>query len=102
MNVDELTGTDLNKAVAECLGIKHTRYQGQVVDQFGNPLMYDDDWSLAGEIIEREGISLSRRGKHSWSVWGAVLNDFEFDEEGETPLIAAMRCYVASKQGESK
>ena len=59
------------------------------------------DWAFGGPIIEREGITIARRGKHSWSEWGAVLNDFEFDEEGTTPLIAAMRCYVASKLGDN-
>jgi hypothetical protein len=29
-----------------------------------------------------------------------VLQEFEFEEEGPTPLIAAMRCYVASKLGD--
>jgi hypothetical protein len=71
MKTSELTGTDLNKAVAECLGIKHTRFQGQVIDQFWNPLMYDDDWSLAGEIIERHwclvGYAFCRwRGQRVW------------------------------------
>ena len=58
------------------------------------------DWHQGGSIIEREGITIARRGKYSYSAWGAVLNDFEFDEEGPTPLIAAMRCYVASKLGD--
>jgi hypothetical protein len=95
MKTSELTGTDLNKAVAECLGIKHTRFQGQVIDQFCNPLMYDDDWSLAGPIIEREGLTIT----HQQNQWAAQTDDdlFAF---GPTPLIAAMRCYVASKQGE--
>ena len=98
MNVDELSGTALNEAVAKCLGIVHIRHQGQVVDRFGNPLMYIDDWSLAGEIIERECIELQHWGAHSvpWSAW----IDEKHHHYGTTPLIAAMRCFVASKQGE--
>jgi hypothetical protein len=57
--------------------------------------MYDDDWSLAGPIIEREGLTIT----HQQNQWAAQTDDdlFAF---GPTPLIAAMRCYVASKQGE--
>ena len=98
MDVNELTGTDLNKAVAECLGIVHTRYNGQVVDEYGNPLMYDDDWSLAGEIIEREKIATNYSMKREcWFAENFIETQTEI---GATPLIAAMRCFVASKQGE--
>ena len=61
---------------------------------------YSTNWAQGGPIIEREGISVARRGDHSFSPWGAVLQKFEFEEEGPTPLIAAMRCYVASKLGD--
>ena len=98
MKTSELTGATLDWAVAKCEGIDYmkddVRFRGAYARK------YSTDWSQGGAIIEREGISLSRRGEHSWSVWGAVLNDFEFDEEGETPLIAAMRCYVAFKLGD--
>ena len=109
MKTDELTGADLNKAVAECLGIKHTRFQGQVIDPFWNPLMYDDDWSLAGEIIEREKIGIwwathfvDGEGDEYGNHWYAEAKDGDHVQTGPTPLIAAMRCYVASKQGDSK
>ena len=98
MKTSELTGTDLNKAVAECLGIEHTRFQGQVVDQFGNPLMYDDDWSLAGEIIEREKIDVMWCGDR-WCAY-TMCGDKQLVTEGNTPLITAMRGYVASKLGD--
>ena len=107
MKTSELTGADLNKAVAECLGIKHTRFQGQVIDQFWNPLMYDDDWSLAGEIIERERIGVwwathfvDGEGNEYGNHWYAEDKGGDHVQTGATPLIAAMRCYVASKQGE--
>ena len=98
MKTDELTGTDLNKAVAECLGIKHTRFQGQVIDQFCNPLMYDDDWSLAGPIIEREKIDVMWCGDR-WCAYTMCV-DKQLVTEGNTPLITAMRGYVASKLGD--
>ena len=56
---------------------------------------YAEDWAQAGPIIEREGISVRKiNGK-----WFGVMDDGRF-EEGSTPLIAAMRCYVASKLGD--
>ena len=108
MKAHELTGTALDWAVAKYQGFTDYDPATETMlaprKEYGRVNVYEysysTDWSLAGEIIEREGISLSRCGKHSWSEWGAVLNDFEFEGHGATPLIAAMRCYVASKQGE--
>tara|TARA_R110000772_G_scaffold74531_2_gene162254 strand:+ start:51 stop:389 length:339 start_codon:yes stop_codon:yes gene_type:complete len=109
MNVDELTGADLNEAVAKRLGIVHTHYNGQVVDQFGNPLMYDEDWALAGEIIEVERMGVwnceavvdADGNVERDKCWYAEDKDGDHVQTGPTPLIAAMRCYVASKQGET-
>jgi len=68
------------------------------------------NWAQGGPIIEREGIAIDvvRAG---WTIdsWVAALvhEDEEFDgvaraeEYGPTPLIAAMRCYVASKMGDT-
>ena len=57
------------------------------------------DWLQGGQIIEREGISVEFDG----NIWCAISDD-PVDEwvvtEGPTPLIAAMRCYVASKLGD--
>jgi hypothetical protein len=67
------------------------------------------NWAQGGPIIEREGIAIDvvRAG---WTIdsWVAALvhEDEEFDgvaraeEYGPTPLVAAMRCYVASKLGD--
>lgn len=58
------------------------------------------DWAQAGPIIEREGIQIQ---KHL-SGWVALPEGAEFSEEnyqeGETPLIASMRCYVEAKLGD--
>jgi hypothetical protein len=60
-------------------------------------------WQDGGPIIERERISLMFIGARGWSA----NFDQHFDEgsqddphTGPTPLIAAMRAYVASKFGE--
>jgi len=53
------------------------------------------DWSQAGPIIEKEGIDLTLLQTGEWGasmrLVGAVA---------KIPLIAAMRCYVASKLGD--
>jgi hypothetical protein len=66
---------------------------------------YSTDWSQGGPIIEREGIATARFSDAP--EWGAEIVDgddyfasVEFKNFGPTLLIAAMRCYVASKLGE--
>ena len=61
-------------------------------------------WSQGGPIIEREGIDLHferNSDGHIVQVWAD--DDRQPPENwycGPTPLIAAMRCYVASKLGD--
>lgn len=58
---------------------------------------YSSDWPQGGPIIERE---LQELYVHSvLECWAAkhTLGDLRY---GPTPLIAAMRCYVASKMGD--
>jgi hypothetical protein len=68
-----------------------------------DPYNPSTDWAQGGPIIEREGITTSKEDGH----WSAYFRDNLFEEDGsehwsvgETPLIAAMRCYVASKLGD--
>lgn len=59
------------------------------------------DWSHGGPIIERERISLDPWiGGHG--TWTAICapSGVDYREVGPSPLIAAMRAYVASKFGE--
>ena len=58
------------------------------------------EWHQGGPIIEREMVCLipPRAGIE---LWEAYHPDFPQEEHyGPTPLIAAMRCYVASKLGD--
>jgi hypothetical protein len=55
------------------------------------------NWAQAGPLIEREGISVNSIPPLGWM---AITNDAELMLNGDTPLIAAMRCYVASKLGD--
>jgi hypothetical protein len=105
MKTSELSGVALDWAVAKAEGVTCAVWQGMAVDEFSNPLMYHDDWALGGPIIEREGLAISRVAQDEWSA-SLIHEDKEYggvmytNEHGTTPLIAAMRCYVASKLGD--
>ncbi len=71
--------------------------------------LYSTDWAQGGPIIERERIEINPpvpewcdgREDKEWMATSipAVRGDSTL-EVGPTPLIAAMRCYVASKLGD--
>mgnify|MGYP003351542252 CR=1 FL=1 len=91
MKTAELTGVVLDWAVTKCEGYDHEVTPGGVWGKWG----WATDWAQGGPIIERERINLWNEGYD----WEASL----FGEHivwGPTPLIAAMRCYVASKLGD--
>lgn len=75
------------------------------------PAPFSTDWALAGPIIEEEGIDVHRVTSALWSAswWannsGMAKNPAQrfkhnVRTDGPTPLVAAMRCYVASKLGD--
>lgn len=125
MKTSELIGNPLAWAVAKCEGLRveldhqyteDHKFNGwwQCGPNHWQPLCkYSTDWSKGGPIIEREQIGLDPTycdGK--LDGWRAAGHDLEYDENGDyidgsdhmqygpTPLIAAMRCYVASKLGD--
>jgi len=57
------------------------------------------NWQQGGPLIEKYNIELQTSGDGLWcaSLWPPENNDLI---GGETPLIAAMRCIVASKFGD--
>jgi hypothetical protein len=55
-------------------------------------------WDHGGPIIEREKIEV--RPGSTDGLWFGSIHDVYMFMEGPTPLIAAMRCFVASKFGE--
>ncbi len=69
---------------------------------------YSTDWALGGPIIEREEICLKRQLPcsigYNWNAWiwtkQRAKGGSSAGGSGPTPLIAAMRCYVASKLGD--
>lgn len=54
------------------------------------------NWAQAGPIIERERIGVEAHP--GAETWIAFINGRH--QTGPTPLIAAMRCYVASQLGD--
>jgi hypothetical protein len=96
MKTNELTGKALDWAVHQA------RFEGACHDE---PFpSYSTDWAQGGPIVEREGMGL---WAYQWNEqgeaeqgWYAEDKDGDHVQTGPTPLIAAMRCYVASKLGE--
>ena len=102
MKTSELTGIALDWAVAKCEGLEW------LFEKFGieSPpgASFSTDWSQGGPIIEREWLDLTPWPNESredmW--WHCQQHDSGGDcaQYGPTPLIAAMRCFVASKLGD--
>jgi len=103
MKTSALTGAALDWAVAKCekLDVSTDILTGgwgvfvDYSDEYSN-VHYQPSkhWGWAGAIIERERISLIGEGGEIWiAEWGWIKM------VGDTPLIAAMRAYVASKFG---
>ena len=108
MKTSELKGAALDWAVAKCEGTPE-----YLLDKpwRASELLehYSTDWAQGGPIIEREGISVASdtSGVFEGFVWFASYDSILTDAEdavgvrGPTPLIAAMRCYIASKLGDT-
>lgn len=94
MKTSELTGPALDWAVAKCEGGDLINFDHQYAARC---YRYSTDWSQGGPIIEREKIGTHCYGR--WSACGANMPSSKACE-GPTLLIAAMRCFVASKLGD--
>ncbi len=102
MKTDELTGAALDWAVAKCEGTNYVKDDVRFRGAYARK--YSTDWAQGGAIIEREKIDVMWCGDR----WCAYTADAECTTgdvrqlvtEGATPLIAAMRGYVASKLGD--
>ena len=57
-------------------------------------------WAQGGPIIEREGITVWVFDDVTWKAENPFASGVDEVFEGPTPLIAAMRCYVATKLGD--
>lgn len=104
IKTNELNGAALDWAAAKSNGHGY----GVWDDPWFTPTT---NWTQGGQIIEREKISIeymAGAGDAGADVWVANMTypDKKFggvafsEEQGSTPLIAAMRCFVASKLGD--
>lgn len=112
MNALDLTGEALDHAVAIALGWEQRLcgaipvwHKKGVEDSYRGRVSHwkpSTNWEQGGKIIERQGIAISPH----YSDNGAVTNwyagkswagAFRWSCAGETALVAAMRCFVASK-----
>jgi len=117
MKTSELTGAALDWAVTRAnYEINHET----VWEQDRDTCEYSTDWAQAGPIIEREKIELSAYSgcweARYWEGRAAALQGLPPDvaastlrarkiplsvaRVGPTPLVAAMRCFVAGKLGD--
>lgn len=100
--VSELEGALLDAAVAKAEGVL-AAIMGEVCvslypssGRSKGPYCPSSYWDQGGPLIDRERIDISEHGH-----WTAQLRHLTNDAyTGPTPLVAAMRAYVASKFGE--
>ena len=90
IKVSEATPRQLDWMVARCEGGVG---ENQLLGAWYAP---STDWAQGGPIIERENICLWSEGYD----WEAKIHIGSLAEWDAYPLIAAMRCYVASKMGD--
>lgn len=111
MKTSELINKALDHAVAVALGAWSesgywdTDYSGYKPE----PVSYSTDWMHGGPIIEQARICIDQpddlkvlkdcQAFTRVCITGAARRP-HFVQHGPTPLIAAMRCYVASKLGD--
>jgi hypothetical protein len=104
VKTSDLDGAQLDWAVAKCESGDEFLFNPDpyTPDENGQPAYFEPstDWSQGGPIIEREGISIERDDQGLWFASYDLSVDTAWGATGPTPLIAAMRCYVASKLGE--
>lgn len=98
IKTSELQGTALDWAVAKCEGYTRDIDIRPLPKRFN----YSDCWTKTGPIIEQEGVCLL----YMVNYWKAGICDSRTmelidNQLGETPLVAAMRCYVAYRLGDS-
>lgn len=77
----------------------HTWVRGGQHELRAVPYAPSTDWAQGGPIIEREWIDLHCVNDSLWEAECPATGGLAM-QNGPTPLIAAMRCYVASKLGD--
>ncbi len=101
----ELLGAALDWAVAKCEGAGQNWGKSSLAPyEYYMGHRYSTNWAQGGPIIEREGIvwryTFDARQCVAFKQTPYGVHQNEHSQYGPTPLIAAMRCYVASKLGD--
>jgi hypothetical protein len=107
IKTSDLTGKALDWAVAFSQGMRtETWYANSIAAALpgaprATPFRPSRAWEDGGPIIEQERLDVLYMGdgitEHYWRA--EAIGGFTF-AESPTPLVAAMRCYVASKLGD--
>jgi hypothetical protein len=100
MKTSELTGVALDWAVAKCEGRPVEQENGSVNWPYLTGYSPSTNWAQGGPIIEREELTLNCHWQRPYAIKVIVDERRVIQGNGPTPLIAAMRCYVASKLGD--
>jgi hypothetical protein len=97
----ELTGAALDWAVARSEEIARGFNSGFFTEiVLRGTLSPSTVWAQGGPIIEREAIGIYQAIGRGWCAAKQKTQFRQAEWCGATPLIAAMRCYVASKLGD--
>jgi len=102
IKISEASGPVLDWLVAKCEGVQVEKIMDLSFWSSANWEMYSTDWAQGGPIIEREKMTVGMCiGETKWGadIYAGTGLDIKANRTGPTPLIAAMRCYVASKLG---
>lgn len=99
MRTSELTGPALDWAAAMCEGKRPSLFIFKQTGKLASEHNYSTNWAQGGPIIERDEIETRTAHSGGWMANRARTKGYF--ECGPTPLIAAMRCYVASKLGDT-
>ena len=112
MKTSDLIGAALDWAAAKCepemLGLYYANDEPLYLEEapdYHQEWTPSTNWIQGGEIIEREGIEI-KQGNPLYFPKGNENGDYyeplwiAGKMHGPTPLVAAMRCYVASKLGD--
>lgn len=99
IKTSELTGAALDWSVAwaENITIKHFSGVFYLLD--GDEWNPTRNWAQGGPIIERERIGLDCDDQGIWFASYDLSEDTALGASAKSPLVAAMRCYVATKLG---
>ena len=99
MKTSELIGAALDWAVAMCEGFDYFNHQSLArITTSAHSWQPSTNWAQGGPLIEREKIATDPDADDG--QWAASTRDAPCYWVGPTPLVAAMRCYVASKLGD--